>query len=177
MFAAARSTVAMAVVLALGGCGSSPNGPTGVYADGAAGPADAGAVDTGPDVVVEGGLSEAGTGVGVGCPATFRGRTEGTPCFGVLGTCDYAEGRCGCIVCGVGANGFGFAWSCRPWESGGAGCPSRSPAPGSPCDGEGLVCRFDAYCSVSVGDDLTCMGGTWQPAPPLAPCGVRVCPM
>jgi len=164
--------VAMALVLALGGCGSSPNGPTGPYADGGRpGEVDGGPGDGGPDA------PELGTGLGLGCPDSFTGRAEGTPCFTPLGGCDYPEGRCGCLVCGVGANGFGFAWSCRPWESGGAGCPPRAPAKGDACDAEGIVCRFGGYCSIAVGDDLTCTGGTWQPAQPLEPCGFRACPM
>jgi hypothetical protein len=186
MPAAARLNVAAcaAALLALGAaCGSSLNGPTGVYADGGAalGGGDAHDGDTAADraAAETGGVetgSEAGSGVGLQCPSSFTGRADGTPCFSVLTACDYPEGRCGCLVCELGPQSFGFAWSCRRWDSGGVGCPARSPASSSPCDVEGLVCRYAAYCSVSVGDDLQCQGGTWQPAPPLDKCGYRSCP-
>jgi hypothetical protein len=171
MFAPARSTAMMSVVLALGAaCGSSPNGPTGPYA-GNGGDAAAGADATPGDAI-----AETNSGVGLKCPDSFTGRAEGAPCFTVLTACDYPEGRCGCLVCEMGTQSFGYAWSCRPWESGGAGCPARSPPLGSPCDAAGLQCRYGAYCSVSVGDDLVCLDGTWQPAPPLDACGYRSCP-
>jgi hypothetical protein len=76
----------------------------------------------------------------------------------------------------MGAQAFGYTWTCRPWDSGGNGCPARSPAMSSACDTEGLVCRYAAYCSVSVGDDLECKNGMWQPAQPLDKCGYRSCP-
>ena len=182
MHAAARLNVAACAFLALGvsgaSCGSSPNGPTGVYAGGAAlaDGGDAAGVRDADDARAETSGTETGTGVGLGCPSSYTGRAEGTPCFTVLTACDYPEGRCGCLVCELGPQSFGFAWSCRRWDSGGVGCPARSPASSSPCDVEGLVCRYAAYCSVSVGDDLQCQGGTWQPAPPLDKCGYRSCP-
>ena len=166
----------MSVVLALGAaCGSSPNGPTGPYADARPDADDDGTAD---DDGATGDASGAETtsGVGLKCPDSFTGRAEGAPCFTVLTACDYPEGRCGCLVCEMGTQTFGYAWSCRPWESGGAGCPARSPTLGSPCDGGGLQCRYAAYCGVSVGDDLECRDGTWQAAAPLAACGYRSCP-
>jgi hypothetical protein len=181
MPAAARLNVAACVLLAasLGAaCGSSPNSPTGVYADGGAvgGGGDARGDGDAADAGAETSGAETGSGVGLTCPSSFTGRADGTPCFSVLTACDYPEGRCGCLVCELGAQSFGFVWACRPWDSGGAGCPTRSPAMGSPCHGEGTVCRYAAYCSVSVGDDLECHSGTWQPAPPLDACGYRSCP-
>jgi hypothetical protein len=168
MSTGARSTVAMSIVLAFAAaCSSSSNNPTRPYVA----PGDAGleAADASP--------SESGSGVGLGCPATFTARAEGAPCFSVLTACDYPEGRCGCLVCEMNMSTFGYAWACRRWDSGGAGCPTRAPAAGSPCDGAGLVCRYGAYCSVSVGDDLECRDGTWQPAPKLEACGYRSCPL
>ncbi|HVU50601.1 MAG TPA: hypothetical protein VHL80_07925 [Polyangia bacterium] len=171
--ARAISTLAVSLALALGGaCGSSPNGPTGAWADaGAAADAPLEAHDAGPE------LGGDETGVGLGCPASFTGRADGTPCFSVLTACDYPEGRCGCLICEMGAAAFGYAWACRRWDSGGNGCPARAPDAGAPCDGEGLVCRYGAYCSVSVGEDLQCTGGAWQAAPTLEPCGYRSCPL
>jgi hypothetical protein len=170
--ARASSTVVMSMVLALAStCSSSPNGPPGASAD----------AGTAADAPLEGQAAapEVGgdeTGVGLGCPASFTGRAEGTPCFSLLTGCDYPEGRCGCLICEMGAVSFGYAWSCRPWDSGGNGCPARSPTVGDPCDVSGLVCRYAAYCSVSVGDDLECKGGAWQAAEKLDPCGYRSCP-
>jgi hypothetical protein len=165
----------LVLALALAACGSSPNGPNGTWA--AAGDAAVEAGVDGEAGVPDAGGGEGGSGVGLGCPAAFTGRAEGTPCFSVLTACDYPEGRCGCLVCEMSASGFGFAWACRPWDSGGNGCPARSPAAGAPCDSDGLVCRYDAYCSVSVGDDLECKDGVWQAAPKRESCGYRTCPL
>jgi hypothetical protein len=168
MRAAASSTVVLLALLAAA-CGSSPNDP----------PPDAGTGRPDADAASGdgGGADHDGGGVGSGCPESFTARAEGVPCFRVLTACDYPEGRCGCLLCELGPSSFGYAWSCRPWDSGGAGCPARSPPKGSSCDTAGLKCRFGAYCSVSVGDDLECADGTWQPAPPLDPCGYRSCPL
>jgi hypothetical protein len=188
MSALRRSTVGTAAVVFAfvgwsAGCSSSPNGPAGgAFArDGGAIAGDAlleGAGREAPEVDAKAEVVEAGaTGDGgPGCPASFTARAEGDSCFTVLPACDYPEGRCGCQVCEAAPQGFGYIWSCRRWDSGGLSCPTRSPAAGSPCDVPGLVCRYDAYCSVSVGDDLQCLDGTWQPAPPLEACGFRTCP-
>jgi hypothetical protein len=167
---APRPTVglAVAVVAWAAACGSSPNGPPDPVA------ARDGGADALADAPRDGDPPSPEAGLGLGCPASFSDG-DGTPCFSILPPCDYPEGRCGCLGCLV-PGGLGFAWACRPWDSGGFGCPARAPDMGSPCDGEGLVCRYAGYCSVSVGDDLTCQSGTWQPAPPLDPCGLRSCP-
>jgi hypothetical protein len=189
MSAPRRSTASeAAVVLALlawsAGCSSSPNGPTGgAFAwDGAAVPEDAFAAEGGDgeaaDADAPGDVLEAGAGGDGGprCPESFTARAEGATCYTLLRGCDYPEGRCGCQICQAAPQGFGYIWSCRRWDSGGVSCPARSPAAGSPCDGPGLQCRYGAYCSISVGDDLQCLDGTWQPAAPLEACGYRVCP-
>jgi hypothetical protein len=174
MSADARSTVAFSLVLALAACGSSQNNlnDSGAAAGDAA--AEAGARE---DAAVPDASGEGGSGVGLGCPSSFTARAEGAPCFSVLTACDYPEGRCGCLVCEMNASSFGFAWACRRWDSGGNGCPARAPAEGAPCDGNGLVCRYGAYCSVSVGDDLECKDGLWQSAATREPCGYRACPL
>jgi hypothetical protein len=176
---AATVLASTALALFTVACGSSPNDPPPdagwAHPADAAGDAEAGSGDGGTPV--DGAAPDSpGGGVGLTCPPTFMARADGTPCFSVLTACDYPEGRCGCLICEMGAQAFGYAWSCRPWNAGGAGCPERSPPMGSPCDSPGLKCRFGAYCSVSVGDDLECSGGTWQPAPPLDACGYRSCP-
>jgi hypothetical protein len=178
MSAGARSTLALSValVLALAACSSSANNPPVREAAASDASADAGAaVEAGDGPTRD--VPEAGTGVGLGCPSSFTARAVGTPCFSIQTACDYPEGRCGCLVCEMSTSNFGFAWSCRPWDSGGNGCPARAPAAGEPCDAAGLVCRYDAYCSVSVGDDLECKDGTWQAAAKLDPCGYRSCPL
>jgi hypothetical protein len=173
MIAPARSTVVWSAVLALAACGSSPNNPP-AAADGADGLA-AGDADAGRD---GDGAPEAGIifDAGPNCPSSFTARAEGASCFKVTTACDYPEGRCACLLCEVNADNFGFAWSCRRWDSGGAGCPARSPAPGSACAEAGLECRYAASCSVPVGDDLECRDGAWQAASPRPACGYRMCP-
>ena len=110
-------------------------------------------------------------------PASFTTRAEGDPCYAVLSACDYPEGRCGCVVCEVDAKSFGYVWSCRGWDTGGDGCPARSPRAGSACDTLGLPCRYGASCGISVGDDLDCgVSGTLEAAPPEPACGYPMCP-
>jgi hypothetical protein len=169
--------VVWAAVLALASCGSSPNDPP--PADGAAGLSggEAGAGEDGhsdrdDDDAPEGILFDAGPN----CPSSFTARAEGASCFKVTLACDYPEGRCGCLLCEVNAENFGFAWSCRRWDSGGPGCPARAPAPGSTCANAGQECRYAASCSVPVGDDLECRDDTWQAATPQPACGYRMCP-
>lgn len=166
--------LSVALALALAACSSSANNPP--VSGAAAGDAAADAAGDAGDGPARD-APETGSGVGLGCPSSFTARPVGTPCFSIQSTCDYPEGRCGCLVCEMSTSNFGFAWSCRPWDSGGNGCPTRSPAAGDPCEAAGLVCRYDAYCSVSVGDDLECKDGTWQAAAKLDPCGYRSCPL
>ena len=181
MTANARATGVLAAVLALAtpACSSSPNGPPRDAGDARVGNDDADDFEAGPetgDAAPE--TTDARTLLDGGprCPASYAARAEGETCFGVVIGCDYPEGRCGCLVCEVDAQHFGYVWSCRRWDSGGAGCPARSPPLGSTCDGPGEQCRYGAYCSVSVGDDLECDNGSWQPAPPVDACGYRLCP-
>src|SRR5579871_1685531 len=106
MAPATRPTVALAVAALVAwsaGCGSSPNGPPGRV--------DAGAGEVG-DAPPETGPAVLDMDLGLGCPASYAGRVEGTPCFSIPPPCDYPEGRCGCLFCGLDGNGFSFAWSC-----------------------------------------------------------------
>lgn len=194
MFSVGPAMLALAVVLtfAATACSSSPNGP----ATDAARPAGErdGSVDAAVDAAAENAdaaadatddATDAATDDatdattlldgGPRCPRSFTARAEGDTCFSVVSACDYPEGRCGCLVCEVDSQSFGYVWACRPWASGGAGCPARSPPIGSACDSPGEQCRYGAYCSVSVGDNLECKEGTWQPAAPLEACGHRMC--
>ena len=143
MFAPVDSTVAVFAVLALcAACGSSPErsrrGPTPTARRGA----DAGDDGRGrrrrPRVGDASGARDDERRAASTVPTRTRRRAEGAPCFTVLTACDYPEGRCGCLLCEMDIQSFGYAWSCRHWDSGGAGCPARSPPLGSPCDGAGL---------------------------------------
>jgi hypothetical protein len=182
MIAAASSTVALSAVLALclAACSSSPNNPppheAGVEA-GADTAAEAGAPDAPDDVVGDGPIEGVLFDAGPNCPSSFTARAEGDSCFRVVTACDYPEGRCGCLVCEVDAQSFGYVWSCRRWDTGGPSCPARSPQPGSACDDPGRVCRYSAYCSISVGDDVECQpDGRWGAAEAKPACGYRMCP-
>jgi hypothetical protein len=172
MSASARSTWALSVALVLVACSSSANNPPVREAAADSAAANDGAAD---DVAADASVPETGTGAGLGCPSSFTTRVVGTPCFSMT-ACDYPEGRCACLPCEMPGSSFGFAWQCRPWDSGGNGCPARSPAAGEPCDAAGIVCRYDAYCSVSVGEDLECKDGVWQAAAKLDPCVYQSCP-
>ena len=117
------------------------------------------------------------------CPASF-GTGEGHACPLSPGTCDYPEGRCGCLDC-VPDGGTGVItssyWHCRAWTDLPTGCPSPVPATGTACSFDGgLVCNYDPCCTgPSLGPSMQCSGGTWQPDPILSggcACAIRRCP-
>jgi hypothetical protein len=104
------------------------------------------------------------------CPATFSTVAVGATCDIDTSHCDYMEGRCHCEPC-AGDGGEGTRWDCRMWDTGGEGCPPRSPPIDSACSTPSLYCPFDSFCGVSVGDNVQCMGGLWQNIPsPLGTC-------
>ena len=112
------------------------------------------------------------------CPATFTSLGDGAPCPVASGTsCDYAQGRCGCLPCSSGSGGsVSQGWFCRAWDTGGQGCPPRSPPVGSACSTPNLFCTYGGQCSISVGDNVECTGGTWQRfVSPVGSCALRMC--
>jgi hypothetical protein len=129
-------------------------------------PGDAGVV---ADAAAEGPANPAG------CPASYAA-TTGALCSSGNITCDYEEGRCACESCRGTDGGFASKFTCRNWDSGGAGCPARSPSVGSTCATAGQTCDYDGFCSVSVGDNLMCVNGHWQQEPsPLGTCILPSC--
>src|SRR5262249_31590059 len=89
----------------------------------------------------------------------------------------YELGRCGCMPCSSGSGGtVSQGWFCRAWDTGGQGCPPRSPPVGSTCTTPNLSCTYGGLCSISVGDHGQCTGGTWQRfASPVGSCALRMC--
>ena len=72
------------------------------------------------------------------CPATFASIPLGGACPAganpLQTTCDYVEGRCGCVSCFDDAGASGTMWSCRAWDAGaGSSCSARAPLAGSAC--------------------------------------------
>ncbi len=95
----------------------------------------------------------------VSCPVSFGDVSVASVCPTAGVTCDYTEGRCACLAC----NPTGLNWRCRAWAEGlNTRCPSDRPLVGSRCDDlEGIQCRYDDGCLVSLGPDLVCFGGLW----------------
>jgi hypothetical protein len=119
------------------------------------------------------------------CPGSY-GTGENGACP-VQSTCDYAEGRCGCLSCtldgGPGTEGgiTGAYWHCRPWNDPGigAGCPSLRPLLGTPCSlTEGTTCDYGQCCGgPSLGPSLECSGGIWREyVNGGCACALRYCP-
>jgi hypothetical protein len=99
------------------------------------------------------------------CPSTYAAAVhtglEALPCSVQVPACEYAEGRCSCLPCTSTGTPHG-TWSCRAWDSGGAGCPAISPLAGTACSTANQFCTYGNLCSVSVGDNLECKDGFWQ---------------
>jgi hypothetical protein len=141
-----------------------------------------GTAGAGRDAAVDGTAGSTGTDAAgdraAGCPASFTALADGAQCPVAAGTsCDYVEGRCGCLPC---SNGTGTttqnSWACRAWDTGGTGCPARSPAPGSACTTPQQFCTYGGFCGISVGDDLECVGGVWQRMVSVTgSCALRMC--
>jgi len=113
------------------------------------------------------------------CPATY-GFGEGSACP-LPGTCDYPQGRCGCLSCLSDAGTAGGYWHCRAWDdpSVGASCPAERPLIGTACTvPEGTVCFYDACCGgPSLGPSVQCTGGAWgEYASGECSCTVAFCP-
>jgi hypothetical protein len=165
------------------GSGGSTTGSGGSTTTGAAGnQGTAGSkTDAGADGAA-GATHDAGADRAPTCPAAFTTLAEGAACPVPDGvTCDYGEGRCGCLPCSTSTTGGASTiiqgyWSCRAWGSGGQGCPPMSPPVGSACNVPNQFCTYGGFCSISVGDDLECAGGTWQRMiSALGTCALHMC--
>ncbi|HVZ73824.1 MAG TPA: hypothetical protein VHJ20_15700 [Polyangia bacterium] len=116
------------------------------------------------------------------CPPVYTSVAPQTTCALTKdGPCDYAEGRCECLSCMLGAaSSVDGSWTCRRWDSGGGGCPSQSPLAGTPCTTPDLFCVYDDRCDdLAVGGDYECLDGVWRPALTTSPpglCPSRQCP-
>jgi hypothetical protein len=110
------------------------------------------------------------------CPDTFTSLADGSACpVGVPQTCDYALGRCGCVLCTKGA-AVGNMWACRPWDTGGGdGCPALAPLMGEACATPSYQTCLYGGCTISVGDDVLCVDGAWRIVQPQIECDVRSC--
>jgi hypothetical protein len=115
------------------------------------------------------------------CPDTFFSLPDNLDCSTAVNSpspvsCDYDEGRCGCVRCGEGF-GTGWAWSCRRWATGGTGCPALAPPSGSACEMPGQACYYGDGTSISVGLNLECRNGRWTlpVSPPGTPAALRAC--
>jgi hypothetical protein len=112
------------------------------------------------------------------CPATFTILAEGAACPVASGplSCDYDEGRCGCILCStVGGGRIDSVWSCRAWASGDTGCPPIAPLAGSACSTPDTFCFYSPCGGISVGQNLQCSNGTWQQRGSGGTCGMTFC--
>jgi hypothetical protein len=140
--------------------------------------------DAALDSSVDSTMADAKTGTDTNpplCPATY-GAGEGRACP-LQGTCDYSEGRCGCLPCAPDGGFTGQSssyWHCRLWTDISAGCPARSPVLNTACSVDGLVCDYSQCCGgPSLGPGLQCTGGRWQLDPLLigvCSCAIRLCP-
>jgi hypothetical protein len=114
------------------------------------------------------------------CPAAFGTLAIGAPCPPAISapsffeqtkpvTCDYAQGRCGCIACEDSALHQGSKWSCSVWGEpvGWSGpkrmdCPRPRPLAGDACDTPDLECSYGNPCNMVFGQELCLAGGYWH---------------
>jgi hypothetical protein len=114
------------------------------------------------------------------CPAAFAAIPSGGACPAGASpfqtTCDYAEGRCGCVGCFGDAGTSGTMWSCRAWDAGaGPSCPARAPLAGSACSTPDAFCFYGSGCDISIGSNLQCQGGYWQEGNVAGVCALPSC--
>lgn len=114
------------------------------------------------------------------CPATFASIASGGACPAGASpfqtTCDYAEGRCGCVSCAGDAGAGGTMWSCRAWDAGAdASCPARAPLVGSACSTPDAFCFYGGCAQISIGGNLQCEGGYWQERGIAGSCALPSC--
>jgi hypothetical protein len=112
------------------------------------------------------------------CPATYATLAEGAACpTGLAGSCDYDEGRCACLPCFTSAGAQnGMLWTCRKWDSGGAGCPPLAPLAGTACGTPDQFCYYSGFCGIGVGSNYKCTDGYWRSQfGPVGSCALRMC--
>jgi hypothetical protein len=114
------------------------------------------------------------------CPASFGSIPLGGACPAGASpfqtTCDYAEGRCGCVSCFGDGGASATMWSCRAWDAGaGSSCPARAPLAGSACSTPDAFCFYGGCGQISIGDDLECEGGYWQERGISGSCALPSC--
>ncbi len=132
-------------------------------------------------------LPEVGCGVQPGdCPGAYGTQTDAA--CPSTGTCDYAEGRCGCITCDdYDGSPQLDQWMCRAWSSipaafvdGGALTTSPTCTPerarlGTACTDTTIVCGYDACNGLSLGPYTACAYGTWVVGPQTDSCNRPSC--
>lgn len=101
------------------------------------------------------------------CPSTKAQVAVGQACTTSL-TCDYPDGRCGCVSPSgpPQIDGGGLSWRCTAPPS---GCPTVPPALGTACSMEGQQCDYGACLFGDRGPYSTplarqCAGGAWARA-------------
>ena len=114
------------------------------------------------------------------CPSSFASIPLGGACPSGASpfqtTCDYAEGRCGCVSCFGDGGASGTMWSCRAWDAGaGSSCPARAPLAGSACSVPDAFCFYGGCGQISVGSDLQCEAGYWQERGIAGTCALPSC--
>jgi hypothetical protein len=120
------------------------------------------------------------------CPQAF-GEAPDAACPST-GTCDYAEGRCGCITCDdYDGSPQKDQWMCRAWASIPAAfvdggelttsptCTAERARLGSPCTDTTVVCGYDACNGLSLGPYTECIDGTWAVGPQTDSCNRPGC--
>ncbi len=120
------------------------------------------------------------------CPAAY-GQQSDAACP-AQATCDYAEGRCACILCDdYDGSPERNQWACRPWSSvpaafvdGGAlttstTCTAERARLGTACTDTTVVCGYDACNGISLGPYTACAYGTWVVGPQTDSCNKPAC--
>ena len=114
------------------------------------------------------------------CPTSFASIPVGGACpvgaSPFQTTCDYVEGRCGCVSCFDDGGASGTMWSCRAWDAGaGSSCPARAPLAGTACGTPDAFCFYGGCGQISIGSDLQCEGGYWQERGISGTCALPSC--
>jgi hypothetical protein len=120
------------------------------------------------------------------CPSSY-GEPADAACPS-KGTCNYARGRCECVICDdYDGSPEQNQWRCRAWSDvpgvyvdGGAptpqgACPADRPRLGTPCSDTTIVCGYDSCNDIPIGPYLYCDLGTWSVGPQTDSCNHPAC--